>query len=501
MIFSPCARQWRPALIAIVSSFRVDLGDDIARQIEADAIEQAKGCGGRVAVFRTGVIVDDRLARLAPFYPLVPRRMCGCFLHKEELLAAIESERLAKGARPTRIFALFGPNRPWREVLAERRGSGFFAGCLTALSFLLSWLMLGQLAGLLLDSLARWQPALGRFNVGTLRPGSFRELLEVYNPLQLSPCQGGWLQQRRQSFRASISGQDRRLHGHLPSHRRMAGADLLKADCGATVRQALDFLAAAGHELPVVPNYSYVCLGTAFFVPIHGSAADFSTIAETITRAVLYDPRGDRILCVDSDDPAFRDGVYNLAADVLVLRLYLRVKPKARYFIRKEELANPSGAELLDALRDSRAANVEIRKASANATAVTLCKYFHDPGDSTGPVLELPRDTLGRLWDRLEENWLTSYLMHASARHLAWHVELFFTVDEFTRFWETHAKLPLKKIQVRYIRRDGLPNSPFREHDCVSVDLFMLRRYRQEFEAYLTAHFAVIRSNPGKHSR
>ena len=91
------ARQWRPAVIAIVSSFRVDLGDDIARQIEADAIEQAKGCGGRVAVFRTGAIVNDRLARLAPFYPLVPRRMCGCFLHKEELLAAIESDALPKG--------------------------------------------------------------------------------------------------------------------------------------------------------------------------------------------------------------------------------------------------------------------------------------------------------------------------------------------------------------------------------------------------------------------
>jgi len=91
--------------------------------------------------------------------------------------------------------------------------------------------------------------------------------------------------------------------------------------------------------------------------------------------------------------------------------------------------------------------------------------------------------------------------MHASARHLAWHVELFFTAQEFATFWQTHRSLPLKKIQVRYIRRDGLPHSPFRAHDCVSVDLFMLRHHRQQFEAYLASTFAVVRTNPGKHSR
>ena len=53
----------------------------------------------------------------------------------------------------------------------------------------------------------------------------------------------------------------------------------------------------------------------------------------------------------------------------------------------------------------------------------------------------------------------------------------------------------------RYIRRDGMPHSPFRDHDCVSVDLFMLRRHRRRFEAYLKDTFPVVRTNPGKHSR
>jgi hypothetical protein len=45
-----------------------------------------------------------------------------------------------------------------------------------------------------------------------------------------------------------------------------------------------------------------------------------------------------------------------------------------------------------------------------------------------------------------------------------------------------------------------LPHSPFREHDCVSADMFMFRWSRRKFEAYLQQTFAVVRSNPGKHS-
>ena len=90
--------------------------------------------------------------------------------------------------------------------------------------------------------------------------------------------------------------------------------------------------------------------------------------------------------------------------------------------------------------------------------------------------------------------------MHALTRHLGWHVELFFTADEFTTFWESHRSLPLRKIQLRYIRRDGFPHSPFREHDCVSADMFMLRKHRAVFEAYLKKTFTVVRANPGKHS-
>src|SRR5262249_14954981 len=109
------------------------------------------------------------------------------------------------------------------------------------------------------------------------------------------------------------------------------GADVIKADCGATIRKVLDFLSGSGQELYVIPNFSYVCLGTSFFIPIHGSAADFSTVAATITKVLLYDPVRDRLIVTRRDEPAFREHAYNLEVDVLLLRLYVRVKPKSRY--------------------------------------------------------------------------------------------------------------------------------------------------------------------------
>jgi len=183
-----------------------------------------------------------------------------------------------------------------------------------------------------------------------------------------------------------------------------------------------------------------------------------------------------------------------------VLQLGLRVKPKTRYFIRRQEVRGPTADDILRILRDREATNVEVRQARAGADTVQVSRFYNDPGDTAAPVLELPRDQLGRLWDRLEENPVTSFLMHALTRHFAFHVELFFSDEQFRTFWETCRSLPLRKIQLRNVRRDGFPHSPFREHDCVSADLFLFRWHRRCFLAYLKQDLAGVRSNPGKQS-
>src|SRR5262249_25149539 len=143
--------------------------------------------------------------------------------------------------------------------------------------------------------------------------------------------------------------------------------DVAEFDAGVTVRQARDVLDKHGRELPVLPNYSYVALGTAFFVPIHGSASDFTTIAETIQKVVLYDPIKDQIVAAKRQDPAFGEFLYNLRAEVLLLRLQVQTKPKTRYDVKHYEMTRPTGQRVLEYFHDPRPSNVEIRKAGAKA--------------------------------------------------------------------------------------------------------------------------------------
>jgi hypothetical protein len=490
--------------VGVVSSFRVHLGDRAAAESEEHVLGRLKELPARRVVFRPGHVLSPTsrarvlLRRFGFCYPLVPRRLRSCCVAGDELFAVIESERRA-AAPHLRVLTLLGPNRPWKEVLAQNRARGPVSACLTVLSALLALLLVGQLAGLVLTFLARRRPGLRRWHFDTLRPGSLRELLALYNPYNYRHVKVVGYNNGVVHFGQKYPGKT--VVSTVRCNRIVrTSSDVIKADCGATIRKALDFVAGAGQELYVVPNYSYVCLGTAFFIPIHGSAADFSTVAETIASVVLYDPVTDRLIAATRDEPAFREHVYNLKSDVLLLRLRLRVKPKSKYYVRQEERDNPSSAELLDDLRDTRATNVEIRKAKASGSGVRVNKYYKDPGSAEAPALELPRDSLGRVWDRMEENALTSFVLHALTRYFAWHVELFFTAEEFAVFWETHRGVPLRKIQLRYIRRDGFPQSPFRDHDCVSADMFMLRRHRRRFEDYLKRTFTIVRANPGKHS-
>ncbi len=147
------------------------------------------------------------------------------------------------------------------------------------------------------------------------------------------------------------------------------------------------------------------------------------------------------------------------------------------------------------------ATNVEIRQAQAASAKVTVARYYKDLGDTSSPALELPRDALGRLWDRLEENPVTSYLMHALSRHVAWHTELFFTPTEFDLFWRTHDQVPLRKIQLRYLRRDGLPHSPLPRRGLrLGRPVHVSLAAGSAFMEYLKNTFTTVRTNPGKHS-
>ncbi len=525
------AHRWPVQFIGIVSSFRVHLNDQVVMDAESEVRRKAEKLAPRVIVFRPGHVLSPHsdiirfFQRFAPWYPLVPKRIHSCFIEGARLFDAIEKERLTEdtGAvadeptigthedlfsssygraigRKKREFTLLGSNVSWREMLSRQAAIGHRYSLTTALSIVLSWLLIGEAMGLVFTTLARFLPNLRPWSVKTLTPRSRRELLSLCHEGNINDVKVVGYNNGVHHFGHRYPGKT--IVSTLGCHRAArTGRDDLKADCGLTIRSALDYLAQTERELFVVPNYSYVCLGTSFFVPIHGSAIDYSTVAATIRKVVLYDPCDDRIISAERDERAFRDNVYHLQSRVIVLRVYLLTKPKTGYFVVHETLHNPNAIQILDVLADRDATNVEIRQAQSRSEKVTVSRYYQERDDASTSALELPRDTLGRLWDRLEENPITAFLMHAVGRHLVWHAELFFRPDEFARFWETHSQLPLRKIQLRTIRRDGLPHSPFREEDCVSADLFMFRRNKRRFQDYLQTTLPTIRTNPGKHSQ
>ncbi len=499
------ARKGAAGCVCVVSSFRVHLGDRAADRAEKFVRECLKGFTGRIVVLRAGHVLS-RHSPVSAFlrtswycYPLVPGRLKGCCVEAEELFTAIDRELAGPGGRKRRTLTLLGRNLPWQARLREQ-GTGRLARVYAALAAVLFPLaVLRLLGGLLFSLAARRSPRLRPWHTETLRPDSIKELLSLYNPYNHRHVKVVGYNNGVVHFGQAFPGKTVVSTVRCNRLARVQGS-LAEFDTGVTIRKAMDVLGPHGRELPVLPNYSYVSLGTAFFIPIHGSASTDSTIADTIEKVLLYDPVQDRCLTARREDPAFGQYLYNLAADVLLLRVCLRTKEKSRYFVRQLESQDPPAQEIWSYFHDSKASNVEVRKAGSAAETVRVSLYYTGEAAGDREALELPRDSLGRLWDRLEENPVSSFLFHALVRSLAFHVELFLSEQDFATFWETHRKLPLLKIQLRYIRRDGFPHSPFRDQDCVAADLFLRRKHRRAFESYLKQTLPAARCNPGKHS-
>jgi hypothetical protein len=147
------------------------------------------------------------------------------------------------------------------------------------------------------------------------------------------------------------------------------------------------------------------------------------------------------------------------------------------------------------------ASNVEVRKSKAASEDVELYTYFTADDADQNQMMEFPRDNIGKIWDKIEGNAVSAWLFHAFMKALGYHTELFFTPEEFPRFWETHKSMPISKIQLRYVKKDGLPHSPFGNSDRISADVFMMKKHKETFEKYLADHFSTVAHNPGKHSK
>ncbi|MDA0921823.1 MAG: hypothetical protein O2945_22380 [Planctomycetota bacterium] len=483
--------------VCVVSSASAHAGASQVVELEHQVCDALRTVEAHPQILRVGRLLErSRLVtwvcRLAAWYPLVPRWLHGTFVEPLEVLLLLES---SAGSRPR---TLLGARRGLRDMMKQHVSDRLSDRVCVAIARVLKLLGAGLLVSVGISLLAKCFQPVRALTVKSLEPQSVDELLSLYwsSNRKYVAIAGyntgvdhfGWKYPGRSVVQTTGTGRLVRVRKKT-----------ITVDAGVLLKRVIRELAERGQELFVVPNYSYISLGTVFMVPVHGSGSEVSTLGETVVSALIYDPALDRILKVRRGDGCFESYMYNPGSGVLVLRLTLRIRPKSRYVVRRSQVGAHDADAILSAFDDDEAANIEVRKSSSSSHSVEVSKYYLAEMTSSDG-LDQARDSLGSLWDRIEETPVINRLFHQFVRTCGYHVELFLTFDEFRIFWAAHPTLPLSKIQLRYVHRDGLPHSPVGDCDRISADIFMKRKDREAFRDFMQEHLPDARYNPGKHS-
>ena len=431
--------------------------------------------------------------------------------------------------RSIRHLTILGVRRSWQSVLAERAAEQHADDAESLLSILCRSLGVQWFIAVVIRMLIRLMPSARQVDFHTLKPRTVREIISLYNrhncrDIQLAGYNNGvnhfgWkfsdktvvlttgLPGKTQLSDASMLDLEARLRasGLLGETNSRSDNDIASSrthftvDAGLTLKHCIQELNRHDREFYVVPNYSWISMGTLFFVPVHGSGSHVSTLGDTIEDVLLYDGESEQFIFARRGDRLFRDAMYDTSRHRLLLRLTLLVKPKSVYSVKHETVDDPSAEDILKVFEDPDASNVEIRKNRAANSAIDIRRYYVD-SPATAGALKMPRDSIGRVWDRLEETPVASTLFHWFVRKFAFHVELFLQPEEFLIFWQQHKSLPISKLQLRQILKDGITHSACRQANCISADLFMTRSNRDVFLGFISTHLPNVRFNPGKQS-
>ncbi|MBA4018921.1 MAG: hypothetical protein C0483_17270 [Pirellula sp.] len=497
------ARRTAECRVCLIGSYRTHLGDRSSRDFEELWLRRFQAVVGRKCMLlRTGTIIRSRPTTwqclAAPFYPLLPTSWRSCYVSFAEVLSTAR-DSITSSNRRLSSQTLLGLHRTVAETWREMVSQNLVARAMVVFAKVLSVLCIGPLSAWCVAGLRRLLPNAATPFQGTLEPKSVAELLSLTQSANRSNIilagyntgvvHFGWKFPGKTVVKTIGCGRRIRVRD-----------DYVDVDAGVTLKRLIGELARNGRELYAVPNYSYVSIGTAYFVPIHGSGHVVATLGDTIEKVLAYDMCVGRFVVLRRGTAAFAESMYAPDSNLLALRLRLRTRPQTRYFMIRSELNSPDAAAVWSSFGDENASNIELRKSSAGATAVQVAKFYGSASAGGADVMEVPRDSIGRIWDRLEENRVTSYLFHALTRRFAFHVELFLDRHEFETFWQSHRELPLLKLQLRFARRDDIPCSPIGSRDCVAIDLFMRRSASTTFLKFMQEQLPHARFNRGKHS-
>ncbi len=468
-----------------------------------------------LTILRTGFVMSPSsrttlwTRRLRGMQSLFLSRWTSTFVSSESLFNTIEQELRNESPRfetidieakqVAREITILGERCSWSSVIAASGKGSAAQSRLHLVCHVLSWTGLPWLIYLCMICLGKLSPRLRQYSFQTLAPRSTGELISLYSRHNCRHVQLAGYNNGVNHFGWKFPRKTVVLTTDIP------GSVVISEDChsvvvgaGQTLNRCIRELREANLEFHVVPNYSWISMGTLFFVPVHGSGSRVSTLSDTIQSVLLYDGEQERYFEAQRGDAVFRDAMYNRDRHLLLLRLTLGVKPRSNYFVRQKKIVQPSADDIQAMLADTTASNVEIRKNRAASAEIDVSYYYAANDLGEGVSVEVPRDSIGRVWDRLEETPVVSTLFHWFVRTFAFHVELFLKPDEFSIFWDHHQSLPVSKIQLRRVLKDGMTHSACEHHDCISADLFMTRRNRDVFCQFIATHLPDVRTNPGK---
>ena len=524
--------------VVVIESVSLHFNDPNAIAFETILHDNLKSHVSSLTIIRTGFIVNLssatslRFRRLSGLCRLLPSRMTSTFIDGAKLFSIIDDELVRNQdswestVPPTekvlRDITILGQRRPWRDVATEFQSSGVVQRVFQLLGAVISLLGIPWLIFWAVVLAGKIVPSLRQFHFHTLKPRSVRELISLYNRHNSSHVQiagynngvnhFGWkYPDQTVVLTTSIPGDVRLSTLRSPTLQRPERADatgstlegqttFVTVNSGLTLNHCIKELNKVDREFYVVPNYSWISMGTLFFVPVHGSGSRVSTLGDTIEHVQLYDGDNERFVEAHRGDEVFRDAMYDMKRHWLLLNLTLQIKSKSKYFVRRSKMENSSAEDIQNLFNDPEASNVEIRKNQATSTAIDVSHYYIDTNARGSGTMEMPCDRIGRIWDRLEETPFVSTLFHWFVKSFAFHVELFLKPDEFEIFWRHHRSLPVSKIQLRRVLKDGITHSACEHDDCISADLFMTRRNRDVFCRFVATYLPKVRFNPGKQS-
>ncbi|MBL8819842.1 MAG: hypothetical protein JNL58_27705 [Planctomyces sp.] len=390
------------------------------------------------------------------------------------------------------------PNAVSAKSQASNSGGGFVRRAIAGIMLFLGRLGMQQFIWILAWMFSTFSPLLRELTGQPIRPTSHSDLLRLYNPWNRTTLQTVGMNIGVRHFGWLFPGKTLvQTTGIRPAMRR--SRQLLRVSAGAILKYCVQFLRAHHEQLLVVPNFTWISAGTSFFVPIHGSGSTVSTLGESIVSVLMFDGQQRRFIRAQRGDGRFEELMYRPDPLLLLLRMQFRTETARWYSRQVESLKTPHAETLWDLLFQSHFSHMEIRKKSSQAATVDIHRYQPvETSEASG--LEIPRDQIGQIWDRIEETPVISTLFHVFVRRYAFHVELFLDRTEFIEFWQHHQQLPLLKIQLRRVNADGIRHSPFCSEDRISADLFMKKDTRDVFCSFVRQHIPNVRWNPGKQS-